>query len=162
LENNNPLTEILLNDYMQESRKEQQQWAKKNNLAIDAVKAKLFKIAGSRISPQPYEFITVLAEYGQQIDLAVKFRPMERNSCHYNVSLLWQQRSERSRLRAIATGYALSEDGMWRPHSWGLTRTYILETTIERCEYFGIVMHGEAADIFVAGHMLETTAPEHR
>lgn len=45
---------------------------------------------------------------------------------------------------------------MWRPHSWGLTATYILETTFGMLRYFGITMNGEAADIFAANFLSET------
>lgn len=36
-------------------------------------------------------------------------------------------------------------DGMWRWHSWGLTATHILETTVGMLRYFGIPMNAEDA-----------------
>lgn len=45
---------------------------------------------------------------------------------------------------AIAPGYALSIDGMWRQHSWMMLRgarsVKIIETTEKRVAYFGFVM----------------------
>jgi hypothetical protein len=83
---------------------------------------------------------------------------MEPNRCHDNVSELWKGRGPRSRLFAIVTGYALTDDdsdpddGIWRPHSWALSRTagriLIIETTLERSQYFGLILDGQNADIF--------------
>lgn len=41
-----------------------------------------------------------------------------------------------------AIGYALSVDGLWRPHSWALDvkRKQIVETTEKRLIYFGVVI----------------------
>lgn len=138
--------------------KEVQLWKEENHTAIISLKVKLFAIGGSRISPQPCDFISIIASHSELIDLPVTLRRMEGNRCHHNVALLWEQRKSRGRLKAIATGYALNEDGMWRPHSWGLTTTHILETTISRLRYFGIPMNAEAADLFAAGFLVETEA----
>ena len=144
--------------YLQEIE-EQQAWAKENAPVIESLKAKLFKIAGHQISLEPYPFLSEIVDHGQYLDFPVKFRRMRRNRCHDNVSLIWQQRTQHSRLKAIVTGYAMSnEDGMWRPHSWGLTGTYILETTVGIDECFGIIMDGEDADAFVAGHIPATVS----
>ena len=53
---------------------------------------------------------------------------------------------------AIATGYALSDDGLWRQHTWGILRDGILETTEARIEYFGLLLQGERADEFAASN----------
>lgn len=45
--------------------------------------------------------------------------------------------------RATMSGYALSEDGVWRGHSWGVEKlargTRLVETTVPRLAYFGFV-----------------------
>lgn len=52
----------------------------------------------------------------------------------------------------IATGYALSEDGLWRSHSWvvqPMPRTLrVWETTVKRVAYFGVVLTEEECDRF--------------
>jgi hypothetical protein len=131
-------------------------WAQENQAAITVLKAKLFTIAGDRISPQPCWFVSDIASHGRLIELPTKLRRVDGNRCHHNVAWLWEQRKTSSRLKAIATGYALSEDGMWRPHSWCLTTTYILETTVVRLQYFGISMNAEDADAYAAGFLSET------
>ena len=56
------------------------------------------------------------------------------SSCHDNALAWWHK----NKSGAVMTGYALSRDGVWRPHSWGLTaRGTIVETTERRIVYFG-------------------------
>ena len=50
-------------------------------------------------------------------------------------------------------GYALSEDGLWRCHSWvvqPMARTVrVWETTVKRVAYFGVVLTSEECEDFV-------------
>jgi hypothetical protein len=84
------------------------------------------------------------------MDGDTQFEEMAKNSCHWNVAHLWK--SENRQISGIGTGYALSEDGLWRQHSWCLTSTGILETTELRHTYFGVRLEGAAADQFAAGY----------
>jgi hypothetical protein len=131
-------------------------WAQQNHPAITSLRAKLFGIAGNQISSQPCPFVSEIASHGVLVELPVKLRQMDGNCCHHNVASLWEQRKKRSRLKALATGYALSEDGMWRWHTWGITATHVLETTVARLQYFGILMDAEDADVFAAGFLCKT------
>jgi hypothetical protein len=73
-------------------------------------------------------------------------KQMKSSMCHKNVAALWKAREQG--IVAIATGYALSEDGLWRQHSWGVLLDGILETTVCRSRYFGIVLNSSEADYF--------------
>jgi len=75
---------------------------------------------------------------------------MKSSSCHQNVAFLWTKR--KFGIVGIATGYALTDDGLWRQHSWGILRDGVLETTEARLKYFGIVLQGERADFFAANN----------
>lgn len=79
----------------------------------------------------------------------VKFRKGRPSQCHMNSALLWD--ANRGRCQ-IATGYALSQDGCWRQHSWvvqPMTRKYrIWETTTRRVAYFGFVMTEKESEEF--------------
>jgi hypothetical protein len=66
--------------------------------------------------------------------------------CHENIAGIWRQR--RHGIVGIGTGYALSDDGLWRQHSWGVLREGVLETTVERTKYFGLVLQGDRARVF--------------
>jgi hypothetical protein len=68
----------------------------------------------------------------------------EASSCHGNAARLWM--CDRKKY-AIATGWALSADGVWRQHSWALDpKGRVVETTVPRLAYFGFDLDpGEAA-----------------
>lgn len=70
----------------------------------------------------------------------------EMSQCHKNSCALWELNKN---LLMIATGYALSDDGMWRQHSWLVhikpRKNKIIETTTPRVAYFGFVMTEEEA-----------------
>jgi len=68
------------------------------------------------------------------------------SQCHANTAALWLG----DEIEGIATGYALSSDGLWRQHSWGLDgQGRIVETTEERIAYFGFELSFEEAQDFV-------------
>lgn len=70
--------------------------------------------------------------------------------CHQNIACYFLNNPEKMK---ICTGYALSDDGMWRQHTWGL-RTYktkddvIIESTVPRVAYYGTVLSTEDAHKF--------------
>lgn len=70
--------------------------------------------------------------------------------CHQNSCYLFCANPDRC---TIATGYALSEDGIWRQHSWVVqplaTKLRVWETTpIKRVAYFGFVMTKKESEEF--------------
>jgi hypothetical protein len=68
--------------------------------------------------------------------------PGDDNGCHTNVAMLWTDGT----VEAIGTGYALSDDGLWRQHSWGVdTDGTPVETTVGRIRYVGITLTGVPA-----------------
>jgi hypothetical protein len=65
--------------------------------------------------------------------------------CHRNTALAWM----RGEIGTVATGYALSADGLWRQHSWGVDDLgQIAETTQSRLAYYGVELTGEQALAF--------------
>lgn len=67
--------------------------------------------------------------------------------CHMNTARLWEaNRSEVS----IVTGYALSDDGIWRQHSWGFMKGTgrVVETTEDRLLYYGCRLTDEESEQF--------------
>jgi hypothetical protein len=83
--------------------------------------------------------------YGDRIHM-MKGRP---NQCHRNSAYCWNANKEKA---VLCTGYALSEDRMWRQHSWLVElrprKNKIVETTVERVAYFGFAMTEEEANQF--------------
>jgi hypothetical protein len=104
---------------------------------------KLLEIGGEELVAIPPEigmdpFVLLFAKEGKAMSHPIRLRRMEPSQCHANVEKLIHQK----KIAAMATGYALSEDGLWRSHSWGLTQKrdglVIIETTVAREIYFGV------------------------
>jgi len=63
---------------------------------------------------------------------------MKTSSCHENVHTLLKKR----KIQYGYTGYALSEDGLWRLHSWGVDhKGMLIETTVLRVMYIGLTKY---------------------
>jgi hypothetical protein len=101
--------------------------------------------------PQPYV---------EQILSRGRFMPGARalswpgapSNCHGNAATHYALSEGAVR---IASGYALSEDGLWRPHSWGVDAAdgRVLETTVRRVRYFGFVLDdGDESVEFFGGN----------
>ena len=112
------------------------------------LKALLLRFGGDYLVAAPTldPDVPMLLESGFLISGPTTLKVMKSSSCHQNVAAVWKAR--RFGIVAIATGYALSEDGLWRQHTWGILREGVLETTKARLKYFGIVLHGDRADHF--------------
>lgn len=89
--------------------------------------------------------------------MPVCLMPGQPSKCHGNVSRLWQEGLP----IWIATGYALSKDGRWRSHTWGVARQRmpcgdldtidagdVVETTESRVAYFGYLLNEHQASRF--------------
>ena len=122
--------------------------AVKDQPELKRLKSILLRIGGIFLVPPPKldGDVPALFESGFVTSGPITLKNMKSSSCHQNVAALWIHR--KAGIVAIATGYALSEDGLWRQHSWGILRDGILETTEPRTRYFGLVLQGERADHF--------------
>ena len=115
---------------------------------IEVLRTRLLVIGGVELVAPPNRDpdVPALVEQGELITGSVKLESMDSSRCHENLSELWTDR--KTGLTAIGTGYALSKDGLWRQHSWGMKDHEIIETTKERTTYFGILLEGSTADAF--------------
>lgn len=122
------------------------------------LKACLLDFAGEAVRlPEYEEDLENILEYGQfWLGYNAERIPGEPCQCHENSALLWRENKE---ITNICTGYALSEDGMWRQHSWLIHRkprsNKIVETTLPRVLYYGFVMPPELSERF-AEEVLDT------
>jgi hypothetical protein len=83
-------------------------------------------------------FVNDLIELGKaELAHEVRMQPGEPGDCHENSQRLT---SEHPQQYLLFTGYALSQDSVWRPHSWvrDLETNSIVETTEKRVIYFGV------------------------
>jgi hypothetical protein len=57
------------------------------------------------------------------------------SACHENAARLWMCNRDKY---SIVTGWAMSDDGIWRQHSWVIDRSdRVIETTLPRIAYYG-------------------------
>ncbi|MEU7876077.1 hypothetical protein [Dactylosporangium sp. NPDC049140] len=79
---------------------------------------------------------------------AVRFLLGDAGECHRNVATLWIDGA----IESIGTGYGLSDDGLWRQHSWGVDPDgVVVETTDPRRVYVGIVLPARGPSMQFAG-----------
>lgn len=76
----------------------------------------------------------------------VKFLRGQPVSCHQNAARIYLgQVWKKANADGVGTGYALSNDGLWREHSWAMAGDVLIETTVRRDAYWGIVYRDTAA-----------------
>ena len=112
---------------------------------LQRLRARLLAFGGNQVCLAYFEpDLKKIMERGQLWygDIAIK-KAGKRNQCHLNSALYWLEQHEKQNL-AIATGYALSEDGLWRQHSWCVRHSKsalrIIESTCKRIAYYGFVL----------------------
>jgi hypothetical protein len=115
---------------------------------LERLKELLLHLGGEFLvaPPKPDQDVPMLLEQGFLMSGPIMLNVMESSSCHRNVASVWIRKE--FGIVGIATGYALSDDGLWRQHTWGVLRAGVLETTEERLKYFGLLFQGKRADFF--------------
>lgn len=71
--------------------------------------------------------------------------------CHQNSAFLW---SNNRRKLKVVTGWALSDDGLWRQHTWCWwpKQRKVVETTVSRVAYFGFEMTTPEAEELLSNY----------
>jgi hypothetical protein len=103
-----------------------------------------FIVAPPRQDPDVFK----LLKSGFLMGGPISMTPMKPSMCHQNIAAIWKMR--RKGVVGVATGHALSDDGLWPQHSWAVLRDGVLESTDERRKYFGILLQDSAADHFAS------------
>ncbi len=117
-------------------------------LAYRRLKVKLLTIGGDRVvscvgledHEQEVHAPELLAR-GEVFNLPVKFNQGEPNACHANASRMWARNPKKYQ---IVTGYSL-DGGIWRSHSWVISKHALYESTKKRGLYFGVALEDEEA-----------------
>lgn len=122
-------------------------------LPVLPLEAKLLSYGGKRMVYVGEPDLQALLERGivfEEVSVLIRGEP---SHCHENAARMWNEARE---VYSIATGYALSADGLWRQHSW-LLRNHptgrqhrLIETTVKRVKYFGIILDEQDAEEFVS------------
>ena len=120
---------------------------------LEVLRRLLLGIGGIHLVAPPYPDadLPLLIDAGFVMGGPVVRRTMTKSECHRNVAEIWGRKLHG--LVGIGTGYSLSDDGLWRQHSWGLRREGILETTVPRLKYFGVLLQRVNADAFAMANL---------
>lgn len=121
------------------------------NTGLLTLHRKLLSFGGVRtVLPVVEDDLRNILERGQLwLGRNPKMMPGQPSQCHRNSCSCWEANKSRT---ILCTGYALSEDGLWRQHSWLVNFQYqqIVETTVPRVAYFGFAMTRDEAEDFCA------------
>lgn len=128
------------------SWKKRLQKANKEYPELRPLRKKLLKIGGAEIVSKPEPDFKKIMKRGEIIDYPVKLKPMRTRNCHQNTSELFHD----NKIDAIATGWVLEERGcVWRQHTWGIKGDNIIETTLKRKKYYGVILNDKESTEFM-------------
>lgn len=140
------------------------EWAKvkeKKNLEqwpeLKPLQDKLLLLGGDWVALEPEPDLEALLNEGRVIKGKLIFNRMSPHNCHKNCCELWEKDPKNCR---IASGWALSSDGIWRQHTWLLKGKAIIETTEPRTLYYGFVLGNKEAILFWVAETLNLDAYE--
>jgi hypothetical protein len=105
---------------------------------------RLMALGGAHVVATFEEDLDTLLGRGSVREGPVRFLKGRASHCHANAAALY----EADPANRVVTGWALSEDGLWRQHSWCERARSLVETTERRVAYFGIELGDDEADEF--------------
>ena len=110
------------------------------------LREKLLSIDGLEIVPRPETDLEKILENGHLFDNPVEVISGLPSQCHSNCAHIWFHYQDDCK---IAVGWGLSDDGLWRQHTWIITHDdRLLETTEERIKYFGVKLNKSESEYF--------------
>lgn len=131
---------------------------------------RLLDLGGDEIVPMVFPRSTAVQIDRQRSDIAkvlqngrtwpgeqAKMKMMEGSACHRNAAKLCA-----SGRGSIATGWALSDDGLWREHTWivrkpGTGAESLIETTFPRVLYHGYLLDELETAFFIFSELGKLT-----
>ena len=118
------------------------------------LRRKLLRIAGADVDFIDDPYLPVVADAGALFaDTGIRIMRGRPNECHRNAAIFWLK----GRCAAIAIGYYLGPDDIWRQHSWGvMSDGTILDTHSGGRRYFGVRLESIEAMMFAENHVSVT------
>jgi hypothetical protein len=118
------------------------------------LRRKLLRISGVEADFIEDPYLQVIADAGAPFaNTEVRITRGRPNECHRNAALFWLK----GKCAAIATGYYLGPDDIWRQHSWGVMGDgTILDTHSAGRLYFGVRVESMEAMKFAENHVSPT------
>lgn len=128
--------------------RERRERALELNPRLELLENALLELAGEFVVfPGNEPDLERILERGQLFSRAVEHRPGAPSSCHANAARLWRKNP---RDLGIVVGYGLSDDSLWRSHTWLIQNATLIETTEPRLLYFGTLLTHAEAESFAA------------
>ena len=115
------------------------------------LRRRLLRIGGVDVDFIEDPYLQVIADAGVAFANAkVRMTCGRPNECHRNAALSWLK----GKCAAIAIGYYLGPDDIWRQHSWGVIGDgTILDTHSAGRRYFGVRVESMEAVKFAEDHV---------
>lgn len=115
------------------------------------LRLQLLHIGGVDVDFIDDPYLQLITDVGEPFTAAeVHVKPGRPHECHRNAALFWLK----GRCDAIATGYYLGPDGVWRQHSWGVKGDgTIVDTHSAGQRYFGVSLESMEAVQFAEDHI---------
>lgn len=110
---------------------------------LKELRTKLLSFGGTEIVPRNEPDLEKIIKKGGIMKGDIKEELLHPSDCHLNAAILSIEKGMK-----IATGWALSDDGLWRQHSWCVNGDIITETTQKRKIYFGFVLSPQEVENF--------------
>lgn len=112
------------------------------NKRLEPIKQKLLRMGGWAVClPDSLGDLDEYFNRGLKLGGKSTLKAGRPSNCHANSVELWIDSKEKIK---ICTGFALSEDGVWRVHTWGVQKASdkikIFETTERRVLYYGYTL----------------------
>jgi len=114
------------------------------------LRRKLLCIGGVDVDFIDDPYIQMVSEAGAPFaNVEIRIARGRPNECHRNAALFWLK----GKCHAIAVGYYLGPDRVWRQHSWGAMEDgAILDTHRGGQQYFGVCLDDLRAVSFCEDH----------
>jgi hypothetical protein len=126
------------------------QKANKEYPELNPLRKKLLKMGGTEIVGAPEPQLKKIMKRGEIIDLPVKMHRMRAINCHQNTSELYHD----EKIDSIVTGWVLDyRDCVWRQHTWGIKGDKIIETTVKRKTYYGVILNDKEGTKFMKAEL---------
>lgn len=129
------------------NEKLKQRWKSGEYDELIPLRKKLLSVGGREVVPSKEPDLNKMINRGHKIEphniIYIEGRPSQ---CHENSALLYRDNKD---ITEIGTGWALSNDGLWRQHSWAMRGSELVETTTERDIYYGIFLENKEAEEFI-------------
>lgn len=132
----------MLADRLNKAAEKKPQWRELQKVLSDLSRGSMLVVPKNGVEPH---LPALLSRGFLKAGSGAKMIKGEANQCHKNTSNLYLA----GKVDTIVTGYALSSDGLWRQHSWGLSDGKVIETTERRVKYFGVSLNDREIRTFI-------------